>query len=352
VLFVIVELSVAATFVFYDSLLPHIASGSEVDRVSATGYALGYLGGGVLLALNLAWIGRPEWFALPHGANLSEAQATLPTRLAFLSVAIWWGLFSIPLFLKVPEPKTHLTWRPVQSRGLVAQAFGQFRGAITALFEHREAGKMLLAFLIYNEGIGTIIKMAAIYGAEIGLDSQAMIGSILIVQFVGIPCTMLFGSAAGKIGIKPAIFSGLAVYLGIAALGYAMQSNREFVILALLVGAVQGGTQALSRSLFASLIPKHRSAQFFSLYALSEKLAGVLGPGLFVAVISQTGSSRYAIASVVVFFAVGGVLLSRVDVAAGRRQALASEEAVAADLRSSVSYACDDLAKSRQSGGL
>ena len=112
-LFVIVELSVAGTFVFYDSLLPHIAAPDEVDRVSATGYALGYLGGGVLLALNLAWIQYPQWFGLPHGDNLSEAQATLPTRLAFLSVAVWWVLFSIPLFLRVPEPQVSPKGQPV-----------------------------------------------------------------------------------------------------------------------------------------------------------------------------------------------------------------------------------------------
>jgi UMF1 family MFS transporter len=317
VLFVVVELSVAGTFVFYDSLLPHIASPEEVDRVSATGYAMGYLGGGALLALNLAWIQYPQWFGLPHGADMSEAEATLPSRLAFLSVAIWWVLFSIPLFRTVPEPQLH-SETDRDARSAIARTASQLRETVSALIEHKQAAKMLLAFLIYNEGIGTIIKMAAIYGAEIGLSPHSMIGSILIVQFVGIPCTMLFGAAAGKIGAKAAIFSGLAVYCGIAMLAYVMRSNTQFLMLALLVGAVQGGTQALSRSLFASLIPKHKSAQFFSLFALSEKVAGVLGPGLFVTVVSQTGSSRHAIASVVLFFLLGGFLLSRVDVAGGR----------------------------------
>jgi UMF1 family MFS transporter len=180
---------------------------------------------------------------------------------------------------------------------------------------------MLAAFLLYNEGIGTIIKMAAIYGAELGLDSAAMIGSILIVQFVGIPCTILFGSLAGKLGTKPTIFIGLAVYLVIAAVGFLMRSEMHFFALALLVGTVQGGTQGLSRSLFASLIPKNRSAQLFGLFALSEKLAGVLGPALFVMVISLTGSSRNAIGSVIVFFVVGGMLLYKVNVEEGRRAA-------------------------------
>jgi UMF1 family MFS transporter len=167
--------------------------------------------------------------------------------------------------------------------------------------------------------------MAAIYGAEIGLGTNAMIGSILLVQFIGIPCTILFGALAGKLGTKPSIFIGLSVYLGIALLGYVMRSEVQFLTLAILVGTVQGGTQALSRSLFASLIPKQNSTQFFALFALSEKLAGVLGPALFVLVIELTGSSRNAIVSVVVFFLVGGWLLSRVDVEEGRAAVMRKE---------------------------
>ncbi len=331
VLFVIVELSVAATFVFYDSLLPHIAQQGEIDRVSTTGYALGYLGGGVLLALNLAWIEYPDWFGLPHGDNLTENQATLPTRLAFLSVAGWWLVFSLPLFFRIPEPIVSPSTSVSGVRNRFWQTLAHLRATVGALRVYRQAGLMLAAFLIYNEGIGTIIKMAAIYGAEIGLGSKAMIGSILLVQFVGIPCTVLFGVLAGKLGAKPSIYLGLLVYLGIALLGYVMRSDAQFLTLAVLVGMVQGGTQALSRSLFASLIPKQKSTQFFALFALSEKLAGLLGPGLFVATISLTGSSRYAIVSVMIFFLVGGFLLSRVDVAQGRA-AVQVEESLASEI--------------------
>ena len=325
VLFVIVEFSLAGTFVFYDSLLPHIATAEEIDRVSTTGYALGYLGGGVLLTLNLLWIEFPEWFGLPHGDDLSDAQATLPARLAFLSVALWWVIFSIPLFLRIPEPIVKSATRPRGVREPLKQSFQQVLATVGALREYQEAGLMLVAFLIYNEGIGTIIKMAAIYGAEIGLGANAMIGSILLVQFIGVPCTVLFGALAGKLGTKPSIFLGLTAYLGIALLGYVMRSEVQFLTLAILVGIVQGGTQALSRSLFASLIPKRKSAQFFSLFALSEKLAGIFGPGLFVVTIALTGSSRYAIVSVTLFFLIGGYLLSRVDVAHGRAAVQAEE---------------------------
>jgi UMF1 family MFS transporter len=197
-------------------------------------------------------------------------------------------------------------------------SLGQLTTSLAALCNYKNAGLMLAAFLIYNEGIATIIKMAAIYGAEIGLGTESMVGSILLVQFVGIPCTILFGVLGGKLGTKPTIFVGLAIYLVIAVLGYRMQTNGDFLALAILVGTVQGGTQALSRSLFASLIPKQDSAQFFAFFALSEKLAGILGPGLFVIVIALTGSSRHAIASVIAFFLIGALLLTRVDVAQGR----------------------------------
>ena len=309
ILFAIVELSVAATFVFYDSLLPHIARANEIDRISTTGYALGYLGGGLLLALNLAWIKFPNWFGLPYGSELTESQATLPTRLTFLSAAFWWAAFSIPLLLRVPEPPVESVAGPRQP---LRQTWRQLRATAAALREHPQAAWMLVAFLTYNEGIGTIIKLAAIYGAEIGLGASALIGSILIVQFVGIPCTIAFGGLAARIGAKRSIFLGLAVYLVIALLAYTMRSATQFLILALLVGMVQGGTQALSRSLFASLIPKQRSAEFFALFSLGEKVAGMLGPGLFVLTSVMTGSSRLAIASVIIFFIVGGLLLRRV----------------------------------------
>jgi UMF1 family MFS transporter len=319
-LFVVVELSVATTFVFYDALLPHIAAPHEVDRVSTSAYALGYLGGGTLLALNLGWIQYPEWFGMTGGAGLNDAQSTLPYRVAFLSAAVWWCVFSIPLFLHVAEPRA-LASNLGARGGPLTQVISQIKSFASTLRESRNAAVMLGAFLIYNEGIGLIIRMAAIYGAEIGLSAAAMIGSILVVQFIGIPCTLAFGALAARIGAKRSIFLGLAVYLGIAFLAFAMRTNAQFLLLALLVGTVQGGTQALSRSLFASLIPKEKSTQFFSLFALSEKLAGILGPALFVGTIALTGSSRYAIVSVVVFFVVGGLLLSRVDVVQGRATA-------------------------------
>ena len=325
VLFVVANIAVNASYVCYDSFLPHIASGEEMDRVSTAGYALGYVGGGVLLAFNLAWIKMPQWFGLPSGEGLTPAQATLPTRLAFLSVAVWWLLFSIPLFRHVPEPPP-----TGDGRIRIGRAFGELGDTFRQLGKFPQALLMLIAFLIYNDGIGTIIRMATAYGSEIGIGDADLIAAIMITQFVGIPFAFLFGSLAGKIGAKRAIFLGLVAYMVISMLGYRMQTARDFLVLALLVGVVQGGTQALSRSLFASLIPKQRSAEFFGFFAVVEKFAGIFGPWIFARVITATGSSRGAILAVVAFFIVGGALLYFVKVDEGQAAARAAEAAEAA----------------------
>src|SRR5690606_30489265 len=193
---------------------------------------------------------------------------------------------------------------------------------------YRQAFLMLVAFLIYNDGIGTIVKMATSYGTEIGIDQNLMILAILVVQFVGIPFSFAFGLLAGRIGAKPAIFGGLLVYAGITVLGYFMTTGTHFLILAGLVGMVQGGTQALSRSLFASMIPRHKSGEFFGFFAVFEKFAVITGPLTFGIAILLTGSSRTAILSIIVFFVVGALLLATVDVDEGRRVAREAEEGV------------------------
>jgi MFS transporter, UMF1 family len=327
-LFVLALIGVAGSFVFYEALLPHIARGRELDRVSTAGYALGYVGGGLLLALNLAWIQKPAWFGLPAGPGLDESAATLPARLAFLSVAVWWLVFSIPLFRRVPEPPARL--EPDEQRGQspIRMAFVRLGETFRELRGYRQAFLMLLAFLIYNDGIQTIIKMATAYGTELGIDQSALIGAILLVQFVGIPCSFLFGMLAGRIGAKRALFLGLLAYTAISILGYYMKTATHFYMLAGLVGMVQGGTQALSRSLFASIIPQHKSGEFFGFFSVFEKFAGIFGPLIFAGTIAATGSSRNAILSVIGFFAVGAAILAFVDLDAGQREARAADAAV------------------------
>lgn len=327
VLFILANIGANGSFVFYDALLPHVARPHEINRVSTAGYALGYLGSGMLLALNLAWIQKPEWFGLPHGPGISPEAATLPTRLAFLSVAIWWLLFSIPLFRRVAEPPRLVEPGEEHSKPVTA-SFRRLSATFRQLRGYRNAFLMLIAFLVYNDGIGTIIRMATIYGTEVGIGRGALIASILLVQFVGVPFAFLYGMLADWIGAKQAIFLGLLVYAGISVLGYFMTSAVHFLILACLVGMVQGGTQAISRSLFASMIPKHQSGEFFGFFAVFEKFAGVFGPAIIAAVISLTGSTRLSILSVIIFFVIGAWLLLQVNVADGQREAREAEASV------------------------
>jgi UMF1 family MFS transporter len=317
VLFGLVNFGAAASVTFYDALLPHVAGEEEMDRLSMAGYALGYLGGGVLLGLNIAWIQKPEWFGLPEG--------TLPTRLAFLSVAVWWLIFTIPLMRRVPEPPCRL--EPDERPGMpfLKVAFERLFETFRELRRYKQALLMLAAFLIYNDGILTVIRMASLYAAGKNLDSTVVIGTILAVQFIGVPFAFLFGQLAGRFGAKRMVFCALAVYCGITVLAYFMTTGAHFVALGVLVAMVQGGSQGLSRSLFASMVPKHKSAEFFALFGVGEKFAGILGPLVFSVITIATGSSDTAILSVLAFFVVGAALLWRVDADAGRRAAQAAD---------------------------
>jgi UMF1 family MFS transporter len=317
VLFVLANIGVSGSFVFYDSLLPHIARPDEMDRVSSAGYAVGYLGGGLLLAVNLAWILQPGWFGL--------ADAGVASRLSFLSVAVWWLVFAIPLFRHVPEPP--VTTPRMAGVNPVVQSLRQLAGTLRELRQYRQAFLMLVAFLIYNDGIGTIIRMAGPYGQELGLPQESLILAFVMVQFVGIPFAYAFGRLADRIGAKPSIFIALVVYVLISLVGYYMTTVWQFFLLSFMVATVQGGSQALSRSLFATMIPKAKSSEFFGFFGVFEKFAGIIGPALFAATVRATGSSRNAILSVIAFFVIGAALLWMVDVPAGQRAAREADTA-------------------------
>jgi MFS transporter, UMF1 family len=319
-LFVMSMIAGTGCMVFYEGILPHIAKPAEFDRVSTAAYGLGYLGGGLLVSLNLLWIQKPEWFGLPEG--------TLPARLALASVGAWWALFALPLFLRVPEPARLLESDERAGQNPLRVALRRVRETLVELRQYRQAFLLLLAFLVYNDGVSTIIKMATAYGTEIGIPQGAMIGAVVLVQFIGVPFAFLFGHLAGRIGAKKAVLGALGVYVVITILGFFMRTATHFLILAMLVGTVQGGVQSLSRSMFASMIPPHKSGEFFGFYSVFEKFAGIFGPLLFLVMIQVTGSSRNAILSIVAFFIVGAFLLARVDVDEGRRKAREHEAIV------------------------
>ena len=316
ILFMLGNIGVGASLVFYDSLLPHLARPAELDRVSTAGFAMGFIGGGVLLLVNLAWILSPGTFGLPN--------ALAAIKLSFVSVAVWWFVFTLPLLRRVPEPPAALEADESGRESAIRVAFVRVWETFHELRAYKQAFLMLVAFLLYNDGIQTIIRMASIYGAEIGIDRNAQVAAFVMVQFVGVPCAFIFGALADRIGPKRALFGGLVIYVGISILGYFMRSTWQFFALAFLVGTVQGGTQALSRSLFARMIPRHKSSEYFGFFAVFEKFAGIAGPAVFALSVTLFGSSRMAVLSVIVFFVLGAAVLSRVNVEAGEAYAKAA----------------------------
>lgn len=314
--FIFGNIGFSGSLVFYDSLLPHLAGPDEIDQVSSRGYAMGYIGGGLLLAINLGMILAPT------------GQTELMTRLAFLTVAVWWLVFSLPVLRVVAEPPRRIrageeSFSPIQaSLSRLAQTLRDIR-------RFRELFLFLIAFWLYNNGIGTIIVMATIYGAEIGIGQTTLIGTLLMVQFLAAPFAFLFGWLAKRMGTKNAIYLSLGIYTLIAIAGYFLQHEWQFWVLGAMVATVQGGSQALSRSLLGRMMPKSKSAEFFGFFSVSEKFAGIAGPALFGIVSQLTGASRLSIVSLIVFFVGGAFLLSRVDVQKGIRLAEADERGLA-----------------------
>lgn len=311
ILFAVANLGFAGGNIFYESLLPSVAHADDLDRVSARGYALGYLGGGFLLVLNALWLSWPERFWFPD--------VEFAMRMSLISVALWWAVFALPLFAYVPERKLPTLAVPpgqIVHAGLrrLGQTFKQIR-------QYRQLGLFLLAFWFYNDGINTIIKLAAAYGAEIGIDHNDMLIALVLTQFIGFPCSIGFGKLAQAMGAKRAVLLGLGLYMGISVAGFFIQSAAHFYLLAMMVGLVQGGTQALSRSLFTSMVPPARSGEFFGFFSTGEKVAGIVGPAMFGMIGQLTGSSRWGMISVILLFVVGSLLLWRVDEEEGRRAA-------------------------------
>ena len=301
VFYIIGSIGFSGANVFYDSLLPHVAREDEIDQVSSRGYAMGYAGGGIMLAINLAMIlFAPE--------DLTE----LMTRLSFLMVSVWWLVFTIPLWRNVKEPPRRILASEIGFKPVKA-SLTRLTSTFKEIRKYKELTKFIVAFWLYNNGIGTIIFMATIYGTELGFSSTTTIGTLLMVQFVAIPFAFLFGWLAKKIGTKRSILLSLLIYTLIAIGGYFLYKEIHFWLLGFAVAMVQGGSQALSRSLCGRMMPKSKSAEFFSFFSVSEKIAGTVGPLLFGVVSRIMGGSRLSIVSLIVFFALGALLLWRVN---------------------------------------
>ncbi|MEA3456426.1 MAG: MFS transporter [Campylobacterota bacterium] len=287
---------------FYDALLPSVAGKRQFDHVSGLGFALGYLGGGILFALNVAMVQFPDFFSL---SGKIEA-----VKVSFISVALWWALFSLPLLFFVKES------RSADKIGTLQTALLGYRRLIGTLKKIRSLKGLLLflvAYWLYIDGVDTIIRMAVDYGMAIGFDPGSLITALLIVQFVGFPATLFFAYLAQRWDTKKALYLAISIYLIITFWATVMDQIYEFYLLALLIALVQGGIQALSRSYYARMIPEGYAAEFFGFYNFLGKFAAILGPALVGIVALMTGDSRAGIASVAIFFVLGGLLLMRVD---------------------------------------
>jgi UMF1 family MFS transporter len=308
ILFLIANVGTAGAGQFHGALLRHVARDDELDRTSTTACALGYLAAGAVLLLLVVALERPSWLGLSGGGGASAVRA------AFVVAAAWWVALSVPLLGSDVEGR--------DARGGSATAAPPREGlgrAVRALREHPQALLFAAASLLYGCGIGTITRMAVVYGSDIGLGAGTLLLAVIVTDLVGTPFAFLFGAVAGRIGAKRAIQIGLAGYVVAALLAATAHGAAGFFAAAVLIASVQGGAQALSRSLFASLLPAQRSAEFFGLMELAGRLTGMIGPALFAVVAAGTGSSRSAILSVVVFFAAGAAVLAAVDVDAGQR---------------------------------
>ncbi|MES1926736.1 MFS transporter [Salinisphaera sp. T31B1] len=302
-LFVVASIGFFLAMVFYDSLIVDVCSASEYDRVSALGYGLGYLGGGLLLAVNVAMTLAPDWFGL---ADRAEA-----VRWAFASVALWWAVFSLPLFLFVDESRNAET---PGAREALRAGLSELRATARRILGERAVWMFLLAYWLYIDGVHTIIRMAVDFGLNLGFGQESLITALLMVQFIGFPAAVGFGWLAQRWDTKKAIYLGLAVYAGITAWGYFLAEVWQFYVMAGVIGLVQGGVQSLSRSYFARLIPDGKAGEYFGIYNMMGKFAAVIGPLLVGLTAALTGSARLSILSVLILFVAGGWLLTRVDV--------------------------------------
>lgn len=300
VIFILANIGFASANVFYDALLPHVAKEGDGDRVSARGFAIGYVGGGLMLAINLATI----YFFPEHQDFL--------IRLAFLCVAVWWLVFTIPLWRMVPEPPRHVTADEIGINPVRA-GFRRLGATAREVAKYKEVLKYLIALLIYTDAIGTITKMGVTFAAEVGIEAQTIAIVVLVIQFVSVPFAFAFGWLAGKIGTKRAIYLGLAIYICSTIGAYRMQNATHFWIVGMLVAMAQGGTASMTRSLGARMIPKSKSGEFFGFVSVMVKFAGIIGPALFGIIAQVMGSSRLGFLSLTAFFLVGIVILASVD---------------------------------------
>ena len=285
--------------IFYDSLLVTVSKEKERNRVSALGFSLGYLGGGILFLLNVVMFLYPNWFGLED-----QIEAVL---WSFLLVAVWWFIFSLPIYLNVKEPRQNSNNKKINT--IIADAFGNLLNTARSIKKFKSAVIFLLAYFLYMDGVDTIIRMATSYGSDIGLSATSMIQALLLTQFIGFPATLVFGYYADKFGYKYSLSFAIIVYIIVVLFSSQMDTALEFYMVASVIGLVQGGVQAISRSFFSTLIPGNKAAEFFGFYNFIGKSSVFLGPFMVSGIALITGRPSYGILSLLILFIPGLILL-------------------------------------------
>lgn len=297
--YVIAIIGFSGANVFYDALLPSLTTKTDIHRLSALGYSMGYLGGGLLFLINVAMTLKPHWFGL--------ADATAAVRFSFLSVAIWWFVFTLPILIGVPSQA------PTSSTGIhLRLEFKKLWDTLKSIRNHKNLWTFLLAYWLYIDGVATIIRMAVDYGIAIGLPSNSLIVALLLVQFIGFPATLVFGRIGQRYGAKSGLWIGLWSYAIVTVCASFMSSVTQFYALAVVLGLVAGGVQSLSRSLFSQLIPPGKNGEYFGFLNMIGKSAAVIGPLLVGVVAATTNNSRIGLLSILLLFLSGMWFLRKV----------------------------------------
>lgn len=310
VFYVVASVGFMSANIFYDSLLPSVASKQKRDFVSSLGYSLGYIGGGILFLVNVAMYLKPQFFGI--------ADAPSAIKLSFLTVAVWWAIFTLPILIFVKEKA------PANDIGIIksiSAGWIQLLSTLKRIRELKVVTTFLIAYWLYIDGVDTIIRMSVDYGTSLGFTTSTLITLLLMVQFIAFPATLIYNWFAKQIGIKEAILIAIGGYICIAVIGSLVSKEWHFYIIATLIGCFQGGIQALSRSLYSRIIPSHNSAEFFGFYNMFGKFATIIGPPLMGYVAMATGNPRFGILAIILLFVLGGYFLMMVDVEEGERVA-------------------------------
>ena len=314
VFYVVASVGFMSANIFYDSLLTSVASKQKRDFVSSLGYSLGYIGGGILFLVNVAMYLKPQFFGI--------ADAPSAIKLSFLTVAVWWAIFTLPILIFVKEKA------PANDIGIIksiSAGWIQLLSTLKRIRELKVVTTFLIAYWLYIDGVDTIIRMSVDYGTSLGFTTSTLITLLLMVQFIAFPATLIYNWFAKQIGIKQAILIAIGGYICIAVIGSLVSKEWHFYIIATLIGCFQGGIQALSRSLYSRIIPSNNSAEFFGFYNMFGKFATIIGPPLMGYVAMATGNPRFGILAIILLFVLGGYFLLMVDVEEGERVAQAKQ---------------------------